>query len=56
MIYKGYIIKTHPSYPGMLLVSTEGKGGKIPNILAGMFTDHGTVKSRIDQYLSIKGS
>lgn len=55
MTYKGYIIKTHPNFPSMLLVSTEGKGGKIPNMLSGMFTDHGLVKKLIDQYVATKG-
>jgi len=55
MIYKGYIVKAHPLSPTLLTVATEGKGGKIPNVLSGLFTSHHTVKAIIDQYLETKG-
>lgn len=53
-IYKGYIIKPFPSSPSLLTVATEGRGGKIPKILEGLFTSHNTVKQAIDFYTESK--
>lgn len=55
MIYKGFILSAHPSSPTLLSVATEGRGGKIPNVLQGLFTSHNTVKAVIDLYLETKG-
>lgn len=55
MIYRGYIVSPHPASPCLLTVAVEGRGGKIPNMLQGLFTSHHTVKGVIDRYLDMKG-
>lgn len=50
--YKGYIISTDPISPTLYSVATEGRGGKIPNILSGRFTSVSWVKTLIDKYLA----
>ena len=52
--YNGYQIKPHPTFPMQYVVATSGKGGKIPDILSGVFTSPSLVKSIIDAYLLIK--
>ena len=52
--YKGYIISSSKLLPGLVGVATEGKGGKIPNILSGGFTSTGVAKKEIDRYLESK--
>lgn len=52
--YKGYYIKPHKEHPKTYVIVTEGRGGKIPDVMAGMFTDRGTAMSVIDAYLTIK--
>lgn len=52
--YQGYYIKPHKEHPKSYVIVTEGRGGKIPDIMAGMFTDKGTAKSVIDFYLATK--
>lgn len=54
-VYKGYILKVHPASPTLLTVATEGRGGKIPKVLEGLFTSKHTVTDLIDQYLASKG-
>lgn len=54
MNYKGYYIKPHKEHPKSYVIVTEGRGGKIPDIMTGMFTDRGTAKSVIDTYLAYK--
>lgn len=49
--YRGYIIKPHKTFPRNYIVATEGQGGKIPNILSGIFTSTGFVQQIIDAYL-----
>ncbi len=49
--YRGYQIKPHRELPNSLIVVTSGRGGKIPNALAGMFTSLGIAKREIDSYL-----
>lgn len=58
MIYehKGYQIKPHKEVPSNYIVVTDGKGGKIPRILEGLFTSVGVARSRIDDYLTVKGA
>ena len=51
MNYRGYLITPYPQSPTLLKVATEGQGGKIPNVLLGLHTSHGQVKSLIDHYL-----
>jgi len=52
--YKGYQIKPHKEIPTNYIVVTEGKGGKIPNALSGLFTSTGVAKTNIDSYLERK--
>ena len=53
-IYKGYQIKPHKEFGSMSIVVTDGKGGKIPDVLSGMFTSVGLAVNVIDQYLETK--
>lgn len=48
--YRGFLIKPHNGSPTLYVVSTAGKGGKIPAVLEGLFTSVGIVKSLIDKY------
>jgi hypothetical protein len=52
--YRGYQIKPSPTMPSHYIVVTEGKGGKIPNVLQGMFTNRTIPKGIIDMYLDSK--
>lgn len=52
--YRGYYIKPHKEHPKTFVIVTEGRGGKIPDVMTGMFTDKGTAKSVIDFYLISK--
>jgi hypothetical protein len=51
LVYKGYQIKPHKQLPSHLIVVTDGKGGKIPDVLSGMFTSYNVAKQLIDEYL-----
>lgn len=53
-IYQGYQVKPHRDYPASLIIVTDGKGGKIPDCLAGIFTSRGIAKLAIDKYLDTK--
>lgn len=53
-IHNGYQIKPFPSSPALSLIVTDGKGGKIPNVLAGLFTSPTLAMQAIDQYLDSK--
>lgn len=52
--YKGYMIKPHAQYPNNYIVVTEGKGGKIPEVLNTLFTSTGIAKREVDAYLAKK--
>jgi len=54
--YKGYQIKPHAQFPTSYIVVTAGRGGKIPDVMAGMFTSPTFVKTLIDMYLDGKPS
>ncbi len=54
IIYKGFQIKAHKEYPASCIIVTDGKGGKIPNVLSGLFTSAGVAKNQIDSYLDQK--
>lgn len=54
--YKGYSIRPHVNNPKCYIISFRGQGGKIPQILDGMFTDRGTCRRNIDHYLEQKGN
>ena len=53
-IYNGYQIKPFPASPSCSLVVTDGKGGKIPNVLSGLFTSPTLAMQAIDTYLESK--
>jgi hypothetical protein len=38
----------------MYVIVTAGKGGKIPDVLDGVFTSVGIAQQAVDQYLSTK--
>lgn len=52
--YRGYIVAPVPHSPTLLKVATEGQGGKIPNVLNGMFTSYTAVVEIVDRYLATK--
>lgn len=54
IIYRGYQIKPAPHAPNTLIVVTDGKGGKIPSVLDGMYTQSHLAKRDIDLYLDNK--
>lgn len=54
MEYKGYLITPSKQSPKLYAVATEGRGGKVPNCLAGLFTDRGTAMRQVDRYLEGK--
>lgn len=51
-IYKGYIIKPQKNNPRALTIAVEGRGGKIPDILTGVFTDIPFARRAIDAYVN----
>ena len=53
-IYKGYQIKPSKENPHSWIVVTDGKGGKIPKVLDGMFTTPQYAVSAIDLYVNSK--
>lgn len=53
-IYEGYEIKPAKDMPTSYIVVTAGKGGKIPNVLNGMYTTPNYAKEAIDKYLASK--
>lgn len=54
IIYQGYQIKPHKEVPTSYIVVTDGKGGKIPDVLSGLFTAPVIAKEAIDKYLASK--
>jgi hypothetical protein len=52
--YEGYDIKPARETPTNYIVVTSGKGGKIPNILSGLYTTPTYAKEAIDKYLETK--
>lgn len=54
MNYKGYIISPMKGVGKAYTIATEGRGGKIPNMMLGMFTSRGSAMQVIDLYLSSK--
>lgn len=52
--YKGFQIKAHPQLPTSYIVVTAGRGGKIPDVMTGMFTSPALIKNLIDTYLAGK--
>lgn len=53
--HKGYIIKMYDKSPSLKVIVTEGRGGKIPKELGGMYTTTGLAREAINSYLDKKG-
>lgn len=53
-IYKGYQIKPAKESPTLMAVVTDGKGGKVPDVLTSLFTTAVYAKQAIDKYLDSK--
>lgn len=49
--YRGYQIKPDKQYPNNYVIVTSGRGGKIPNVLDGLFTSVPIGMNAIDKYL-----
>ena len=54
MNYKGYLINPSKTAPNLYSITVEGRGGKIPNILEGLYTKRDLAKTDIDKYLESK--
>lgn len=54
IIHKGYQVKPSKDNPHSWIVVTDGKGGKIPKCLEGMFTSPTLAIKNIDTYLENK--
>lgn len=52
--HKGYIVKPAPASPSSYVIVTEGRGGKIPAIMEGVFTSPAWAKEVIDRYVGSK--
>ena len=52
--YKGYIVNPLKESPKLLTVATAGRGGKIPDVLSGLFTSRTIVYELIDNYVDQK--
>lgn len=55
-IHKGYQVKPSKENPHSWIVVTDGKGGKIPKVLEGMFTSPTLAIRNIDNYVDSKTS
>lgn len=53
-VYKGYEVKPDSVNPTSYIIVTAGKGGKIPNVMNGLFTSRGYARTIIDNYLGMK--
>lgn len=53
-IYKGYQVKPNPKIPTSYIVVTDGKGGKVPDVLTSLFTTSVYAKAAIDKYVDSK--
>lgn len=49
--YRGYIIKADKTHPSNCVIVTAGRGGKIPNVLDGLFTSVRVGMQAVDKYL-----
>ena len=52
--HEGYLIKPHKEVPTCYVVVTAGKGGKIPDVLSGLFTSPEIAKHEINRYVASK--
>lgn len=49
--YRNYQIKPDKQYPNNCVIVTSGRGGKIPDVLGGLFTSVKIGMVAIDKYL-----
>ncbi len=54
LIYQGYQIKPVKETPSLNLIVTDGKGGRVPDILSGYYTTKQYAKDAIDVYINSK--
>lgn len=54
MEYKGYLITPASSGAKCYSIATAGRGGKIPDVMQGVFTSTGVAMQIIDIYLDGK--
>ena len=54
MHYKSYLINPSKTAPNHYQIAVEGRGGKITNILEGLYTKRDLAKTDIDKYLESK--
>lgn len=52
--YKGYYISPDKTTPSIYNIATTGRGGKVPDVLSGLFTTRALANKAIDQYLSTR--
>lgn len=52
--FEGYQIKPHKEVPTNYVVVTAGRGGKIPDVLDGVFTTPTIAKNAITNYITSK--
>lgn len=53
-IFQGYQIKPSKEAPSSYVIVTDGKGGKIPDVLSGLFTTRTIAMEAIEKYLATK--
>ena len=51
--HRGYYITPAKQSPNLYYIATEGKGGKIPNCLTGLYTKTMAIRE-IDKYVEVK--
>ena len=54
MEYKGYLITHAQGAAKCYSIATAGQGGKIPQVMVGLFTSAGVAKQVIDMYIVLK--
>lgn len=54
MNYKGYLITATKGLGSAYEIATEGRGGKIPKMMEGLFTSRGSAMQVVDFYLASK--
>jgi NCAIR mutase (PurE)-related protein len=53
--YKGYQIKPSKEAPKSYVIVTSGRGGKIPDVMSGLFTSPNLAMQIVDTYTDSKG-
>jgi hypothetical protein len=53
-IHSGYQIKPHKEVPTCYIIVVDGKGGKIPKTLEGLYTSPTLAMQHIDKYVDSK--